>query len=91
MFLFTVFCILAVKKAANYRVLRIYCVLRTKYKYALWVHSTSMIGKLPDSNQRELFRPLLEDLINPQHKLALLAKAIDWQYFEDEFEPYYSY
>ena len=49
-----------------------------------------MIGKLPDSNQRELFRPLLEELINPQHKLALLAKTIDWQYFEDEFEPYYS-
>jgi len=49
-----------------------------------------MIGKLPDSNQRELFRTRLEDLINPQHELALLAKAIDWQYFEDEFESYYS-
>ena len=49
-----------------------------------------MIGKLPDSNQRELFRPRLEDLINPQHELALLATAIDWQYFEDEFKSYYS-
>ena len=49
-----------------------------------------MIGKLPDSNQRELFRPHLEDLINPQHEMVLLAKAIDWQYFEDEFESYYS-
>ena len=32
----------------------------------------------------------MEDLINPYHELALLAKAIDWQYFEDEFKSYYS-
>ena len=48
-----------------------------------------MIGKLPE-NQRELFRTRLEDLINPNHELALLSKQIDWQYFEDEFKPYYS-
>ena len=48
-----------------------------------------MIGKLPE-NQRELFRTRLEDLINPNHELALLAKAIDWEYFEQEFKPYYS-
>jgi len=29
-----------------------------------------MIGKLPE-NQRELFRTRLEDLINPNHELAL--------------------
>jgi IS5 family transposase len=29
-------------------------------------------------------------MINPNHELALLANAIDWQYFENEFAPYYS-
>jgi len=48
-----------------------------------------MLGKLPE-NQRELFRTRLEDLINPNHELALLAQAIDWKYFENEFKPYYS-
>ena len=48
-----------------------------------------MTGKLQE-NERELFRTRLEDLINPKHELALLAKTIDWQYFEDEFRPYYS-
>jgi len=32
----------------------------------------------------------LEDLINPSHELALLAKTIDWDYFENEFKVYYS-
>ena len=48
-----------------------------------------MLGKLQE-NQRELFRTRLEDLINPNHELALLSKRIDWQYFEDEFKGYYS-
>jgi len=48
-----------------------------------------MLGKLQE-NQRELFRTRLEDLINPNHELALLSKSIDWQYFENEFKPYYS-
>jgi len=48
-----------------------------------------MLGKLKE-NQRELFRTRLEDLINPNHELALLAKAIDWQYFENEFKRFYS-
>jgi len=34
-----------------------------------------MLGKLPE-NQRELFRTRLEDLINPNHELAMLAKTI---------------
>ena len=46
-----------------------------------------MLGKLVDKNQRDLFRPRLEDLINPNHELALLANAIDWQYFENGFNP----
>jgi IS5 family transposase len=48
-----------------------------------------MLGKLQE-NERDLFRTRLEDLINPNHELALLAKTIDWQYFENEFKPYYS-
>ena len=49
-----------------------------------------MVGKLPDSNQRELFRPMLADVIDPQHELVLLSHVIDWQYFEKEFTPLYS-
>lgn len=49
-----------------------------------------MLGKSPIDNHRELFRTRLEDLINPNHELALLAKTIDWQYFEDAFKGYYS-
>jgi len=48
-----------------------------------------MVGKL-EKNQRDLFRTRLEDMINPKHELALLANAIDWQYFENEFKKYYS-
>ena len=48
-----------------------------------------MLGKL-QKNDRELFRTRLEDLINPNHELVLLTKAIDWDYFEKEFTPYYS-
>jgi IS5 family transposase len=48
-----------------------------------------MLGKLQE-NHRELFRTRLEDLINPHHELALLAKKIDWDYFEREFSVYYS-
>ena len=49
-----------------------------------------MLGKLPE-HERELFRVRLEDMINPNHELALLAKTIDWNYFENEFKAYYSF
>ena len=48
-----------------------------------------MLGKLKE-NERELFRTRLENLINPNHELALLSNRIDWQYFENAFQPYYS-
>jgi IS5 family transposase len=48
-----------------------------------------MLGTLPDRTQRELFKPLLRDIIDPAHELALLADAIDWNYFEEEFAPLY--
>jgi IS5 family transposase len=49
-----------------------------------------MLGKLPDSNQRELFRPMLVDIIDKEHELVLLSESIDWQYFENEFSVLYS-
>ena len=49
-----------------------------------------MLGQLPDRNQRELFRPMLTDLIDKRHELVLLADSIDWDYFEKEFSPLYS-
>jgi IS5 family transposase len=49
-----------------------------------------MIGKLPQITQRDIFRPMLKDFIDPQHKLALLSDKIDWNYFEEEFKSYYS-
>ena len=48
-----------------------------------------MLGKLKE-NQREFFRTRLEDLINPNHDLALLSNAIEWKYFENEFKCFYS-
>lgn len=49
-----------------------------------------MIGKSPDRSQHDAFRPLLTDFIDPDHKLVLLADAIDWNYFADAFAPLYS-
>jgi IS5 family transposase len=49
-----------------------------------------MIGKLKEQSQRELFRPHMEEFIDPSHELVLLAKDIDWGYFEKEFASYYS-
>jgi IS5 family transposase len=49
-----------------------------------------MKGTLPDQTQRELFRPLLRDMIDMKHELALLANRIDWDYFEKEFSTLYA-
>ena len=49
-----------------------------------------MKGTLPEKTQRELFRPLLQDMIDLKHELALLADRIDWEYFENEFSPLYA-
>ena len=50
-----------------------------------------MKGKSPDQNQRNLFLPILKDIVNPNHELVILAHRIDWQSFEDEFSKYYSH
>ena len=53
-----------------------------------------MLGKLPDRNQRELFRTHLADLINPKHELALLAdkigRNIEKKFFAIFFLPLFS-
>ena len=51
----------------------------------------SMLGGSPNQNQQDLFRPLLSSFLNPQQDLVLLAKAIDWSYFEQEFSKYYAH
>lgn len=50
-----------------------------------------MIGKSPNQNEGELFRPLLKDFIDMDHQLVLLADKIDWSFFEKEFAPLYSH
>jgi len=50
-----------------------------------------MIGKTPNQNQREFFRPLLSDFIDMRHELVLLSQKIDWKQLEDEFADLYSH
>lgn len=50
-----------------------------------------MKGKSPNQNQRNLFRPILKDIINPNHELVILANQIDWKSFENNFSHLYSH
>jgi len=50
-----------------------------------------MKGKLPSQNQRNLFRPILKEIVNPRHELIILAHRIDWQMFEKDFSSLYSH
>jgi len=50
-----------------------------------------VIGKSPVQNQRDLFKPLLTGFIDTSHKLILLAKKINWSYFEKEFSKFYAH
>ncbi len=50
-----------------------------------------MKGKLPSQQQKNLFRPILKEIINPRHELVVLAQKIDWIYFEDSFSSLYSH
>jgi IS5 family transposase len=49
-----------------------------------------MLGKLPEKEQCDSFRPILKDFIHMSHDLVLLADKIDWSYFEEKFAPLYS-
>jgi IS5 family transposase len=35
-----------------------------------------------DERQRDLFQPALEQIINPEHPLVLLAARIDWAFLD---------
>ena len=48
-----------------------------------------MLKKLPTQPQLEMFKTVLASFINPNHELCLLAKKIDWESLEKEFEPLY--
>jgi len=50
-----------------------------------------MLGKSPDQNQKNIFRPLLKEFINPTHPLVILANRISWKEFEKEFKDLYSH
>ena len=49
-----------------------------------------MIGKSPEGEQRDLFLANLEDLVDPRHRLSMLAKEIDWAGIEEGYAPLYS-
>lgn len=48
------------------------------------------IGKSPKKEQRDLFRPLLENFIDMNHELVFSANKIEWSYFEKDLSVYYS-
>jgi len=49
-----------------------------------------MKGRLPTQEQRNIFRPILIEIINPVHDLAILSSKIDWKRFDDSFGQLYS-
>jgi len=49
-----------------------------------------MLGNSLIKSQQDLFLPILDDFIDMDHELVLLANKIDWGYFEKEFAPYHS-
>ncbi len=49
-----------------------------------------MIGKSPNRQQKELFRPQLSEFIDMNNELVLLGNRIDWQWLENEFISLYS-
>ena len=50
-----------------------------------------MMGKSDNEDKRDLFRSLLRDFIDLNHKLILFSNKIDWSYFEDAFASRYSH
>lgn len=48
-----------------------------------------MLKKQTTSNQDDLFRSRLDQIINMRHELVILSSLIDWQYFESEFKDCY--
>lgn len=49
-----------------------------------------MLGKSPNQDQRDSFKPVLKEICNPKHQLVVLAHAIDWKSIENNFSVFYS-
>ncbi len=49
-----------------------------------------MKGKLPPQEQRNIFRPILSEIINSKQELVVLSTRIDWKRVENEFGHLYS-
>ena len=47
-------------------------------------------SRKPLSGTDDLFRSRLENIINMRHELVCLADRIDWAFFEDAFDAFYS-
>jgi IS5 family transposase len=50
-----------------------------------------MLGKSPDQQQKNLFRPLLKEFINMNHPLVILSNKIPWNELEKELANLYSH
>jgi len=48
-----------------------------------------MMKKIEKQPQLEMFKTVLASFLNPEHKLCLLAKKINWDHLEKEFSPLY--
>jgi len=50
-----------------------------------------MKGKSPNQGQLNLFRPILKQIIDPNHELVILADKFPWSELEKEFSNLYSH
>ena len=65
-------------------------MLNGKYLVKLYPKPCKTRGKNDHTQQRDLSRPMLVDLIDSDHKSVLLSNKIGWKYFEGVFEALYS-
>ena len=49
-----------------------------------------MIGKFLPSDQTDLFRMRLDQMVNMRHELIILSKELDWTWIESELSGYYA-
>ncbi len=50
-----------------------------------------MLGKSPQQKQKNLFAPLLREIVNPGHELVLLSNKINWKNLEEKLSDHYSH
>ena len=55
----------------------------------LLANSDAMKHKKRVEPNRDLYRPLLIDIINPNHELVRLEKLLDWDFFEREWNGFF--